>query len=165
MYIALDFFPNAIKASVNWTASIPEIPTTPGAMQGLQSAIASVAAKIDRFPLDKLGKDASSALVSADRLLKSVNTDVAPDLRQTLQTGTKLLQRLDTEVTPEARDAIIEARKTLVSADRFLASDAPIQSDTREAMRQIARAAHAFRTLADYIERHPESVVMGKKED
>ena len=34
-----------------------------------------------------------------------------------------------------------------------------------EAMREIARAAQAFRILADYLERHPEALLSGKKED
>jgi paraquat-inducible protein B len=101
---------------------------------------------------------------SADRLLKSVNTDVTPDLRETLQSGTKLLQRLDTEVVIEARSTLVEARKALGSADKFLSAEAPLQQDTREAMREIGRAAQAFRILADYLERHPQALLLGKRE-
>jgi paraquat-inducible protein B len=165
LYIALDFFPNASKTAIDWSASTAEVPTMPGARQELEVAIASIAAKIDRFPLDQLGKDARSALVSAERLIKRVDTDIRPDLRTALQSGTKLLQRLDAEVVPEARDSLVEVRRTLVNADRLLASDAPLQHDTREAMREIGRAAQAFRTLADYIERHPEALLVGKKQD
>ena len=88
-----------------------------------------------------------------------------PDLKQALQSGTKLLTRLDVEVAPELKDTVIEAKKALVSADRLLSADAPVQQDTREAMREIARAAHAFRILADYLERNPSALLMGKKED
>jgi paraquat-inducible protein B len=166
MYIALDFFPQASKASMKWAGagSAAEFPTIPGARQELMTAIASVTAKIDRFPLDELGKDARTMFASADRLLKSVNTDVTPDLRETLQSGTKLLQRLDTEVVIEARSTLVEARKALGSADKFLSAEAPLQQDTREAMREIGRAAQAFRILADYLERHPQALLLGKRE-
>jgi paraquat-inducible protein B len=165
LYIALEYFPKAPKANVNWTASGVELPTTPGARQELQQAIASVAAKIDRFPLDELGRDARAALGSADKLLTRVNTDITPELRQTLQSGNKLLQRVDVEVVPEAREMIIEAKRALVSADRMLAADAPIQQDMRATMREVQRTAHAFRMLADYLERNPSALLMGKKED
>jgi paraquat-inducible protein B len=41
----------------------------------------------------------------------------------------------------------------------------PLQQDTREAMREIGRAAEALRVLADYLERHPDALIRGKQED
>ena len=32
-------------------------------------------------------------------------------------------------------------------------------------MSEIARAARAFRILADYLEQHPEALISGKKEE
>jgi paraquat-inducible protein B len=163
LYVALDFFPRAAKAQVNWASAPAELPTTPGGRQELQQAIASVAAKIESFPLAELGNDARSALASAERMFKRVDTDVTPELRQALQSGTRLLTRLDTEVAGEARAALVEARKALASADKLLSSEAPLQQDAREAMREMARAAQAFRTLADYLERDPQAVLLGKR--
>jgi paraquat-inducible protein B len=165
LYVALDFFPKAPKANITWTTASVDFPTTPGARQELASAIASVASKIDRFPLDELGKDARTALASADQLIKAVHSDVTPDLRQTLQSGTKLLQRLDAETAPELQNTLADARKALVSADKLLATESPLQTDTRDAMQEIARAANAFRILADYIERNPQALLLGKRED
>jgi paraquat-inducible protein B len=119
------------------------MPTTKGNLQQIQNALGAVAAKLDRMPLDKIGSD----------------------LRQTLETANALLQRLDQEVAPEARDTLAEARKALRSVDRLVAPDQPLQHDARETMREVARAAQALRVLADYLERHPESLVRGKKED
>jgi paraquat-inducible protein B len=165
LYVALDFFPQARKVKMNWTADMGEIPTAPGTKQEIQEAITSVANKLEKMPLDEIGKDVRTALASADRLLKRVDTDVAPDLKLTLQSGAKLLQRLDAEVSVEAKTTLIEARKALASADKLLATDAPLQHDTRQAMHEIARAAHAFRMLADYIERNPQALLLGKKGD
>lgn len=165
LYVALDFFPQAKKASMNWASAPAILPTTPGARQELQQAIASVAAKIDRLPLDEVARDVRTMLGSADKLIKRVDTEVTPDLRQTLQSGTKLLQRVDVEVVPEAGKMIVDARNALVSADRMLASESPIQQDTRAALREVQKAAHAFRMLADYLERNPNALLMGKKED
>jgi paraquat-inducible protein B len=165
LYVALDFFPQARKASMNWSGDVVELPTTPGTKQEIQDAVSAVAAKLEKLPIEEIGKDVRTALSSADRLLKRVDTDVAPDLKQTLQTGTKLLQRLDGEVSVEARTTLIEARKALASADRLLSVDAPLQHDTRQAMNEIARAAYAFRVLADYLERNPQALLLGKKGD
>jgi paraquat-inducible protein B len=119
------------------------MPTIKGELQEIQTALASVATKLDKLPLEK----------------------ISADLRQTLATANALLRRLDTEVAPEARDALIQARKSLDSADRVLQPGQPLQQDMRETLREVGRAAQALRVLADYLERHPESLLRGKKED
>ena len=142
-YVSLDFVPNAPKARVDWSSTPAQFPTSGGSLEELQTAIASIAKKIDEMPLKQIGNDAQQTLASAN----------------------KLLRRLDTEVTPEARDMLKDARKTLSKADRMLAADAPLQQDTQAALREIGEAARALRVLADYLERHPESLIRGKPED
>ena len=165
LYIALDFFPNATKAAVNWTSVPVELPTTPGARQELQTVIAGVAAKFERLPLDEISQDARKALVSMDQLLKGVNTDVTPEVAADAS---------DHHEAPPAAGRGGFGRSTR-DADRctegigergsVLSSDAPLQHDTREAMQEITRAAYAFRVLADYLERNPQALLVGKKAD
>lgn len=143
LYIALDFFPDAPKITFDPSKTLREVPTTRSSLRELQSTITAVAAKIEGLPLE----------------------DISNDLRQTLQNANKLIQRLDAELAPEAHAALGDARKALGSADRALRADSPLQQDAREAMREFAYAARAFRVLADYLERHPEALLRGKKED
>jgi paraquat-inducible protein B len=150
LYVALDFFPDAPRAKIDWRRKPVELPSMRGSLQELQQNAADVAKRLSKVPFEQLGAD----------------------LRQTLQSAATLMQRLDSEVTPEAHNALVDARKalsaaerTLSSAERALSADAPLQQDAREAMREIARAAQAFRVLADYLERHPEALIGGKKED
>jgi paraquat-inducible protein B len=142
LYVALDFFP-ARGAKVNWAASPPELPTQKGTLVELESAIGSLAAKLDRLPLDELGGD----------------------LRQTLQSAVRLMDSIDAEVASDVKPSLAQLRKTLATAERALSSDSPLQTDTRQAMREVARAAQAFRVLADYLERHPEALIVGKREE
>ena len=143
LYVAFDFFPDAPKAKIDWTKTPPELPTIPGGLQELQHMLASLSRKLEKVPFDKIGAD----------------------LQQMLQSASSLAKRLDTEVAPEARATLAEARKTLGTAERTLKSDAPLQQDAREALREVGRAAQAMRVLADYLERHPEALIRGKKGD
>jgi paraquat-inducible protein B len=142
-FIALDFFPSPARAKVNWSVTPAQLPTTRSDLQEIQTALASIAGKLDKIPFEQIGTD----------------------LGKTLTTTNTMLQRLDTEVMPEAHGALAEARKALGSADRLLSTDQPLQQDARETMREITRAAQAFRALADYLERHPEALIRGKKGD
>ena len=142
LYVALDFFPDAQKAAINWAANPPEIPAIPGTLQSLQDSVTRVMAKLNGVPLDAIGKNAQQTLASANLLLK----------------------QLDSDVMPQARDTLASAHSALDSANSALQPGSELQQNNGDAMREIARTAEAFRTLADYLERHPEALVRGKTE-
>lgn len=143
LYIGLDFFPQAATAKIKWDSDPPELPTTVGSLGELQASLQRVAGKLEKLPLEQIGAD----------------------LRQTLQTTSRLLNRLDTQVTPELVATLSEARKAVDTAQGMMAADEPLQQDTREAIRELGRTAKSLRALADYLERHPEALLWGKKED
>ena len=60
--------------------------------------------------------------------------------------------------------ALQDARRTLNAANGTLASDAPLQQDTRRMMQELTRTAVSLRALTDYLERHPEALLRGKTE-
>ncbi|WP_431824316.1 intermembrane transport protein PqiB [Burkholderia sp. F1] len=141
LYVALDFFPDAAKATIDWAANPPEIPAIAGSLQSLQDSVTRLMAKLNGVPLDKIGSNAQQTLASANLLLKQLDT-----------------------VVPQARDTLASAHSALDSANSALQPGSELQQNTGDAMREIARTAAAFRTLADYLERHPEALVRGKSE-
>jgi paraquat-inducible protein B len=142
-YISLSYFKNQPKGKINWAKTPPEMPTVKGDLQEIQTALSSVANKLDKIPYEQLG----------DNLTKAITTANA------------LLVRLDGEVAPEAREALKQASTALRSADRLMAPEHSLQRDASDTMRELAHAAQAIRVLADYLERHPEALIRGKKED
>jgi len=142
LYIALDFFPGAAKATVNWAANPPELPTTPGALQSLQDSMTHLMARFNTIPFEAIGKNTQDTLAAANALLL----------------------RLDTEVLPQADSTLAAAHAALSSANSALQPGSALQQNTSDAMQELARTAAAFRTLADYLERHPESMIRGKPE-
>jgi paraquat-inducible protein B len=148
MFVAFDLFPDAAKARADWTKNPPELPTTSGGLAELQQTLAKFAKKLDAVPIDQISVDLRQALQSMHKMLQS--TDL-------------MVRRLDTELAPKARETLEESRKALQAAERTLAADAPLQQDAREALRQLGRASQSLRLLADFIERHPEALIQGKK--
>ena len=57
LYVALDFFPNAPKATIDWNANPPELPTVPGGLQSLQDSVTALVAKLNKIPFEGIGKD------------------------------------------------------------------------------------------------------------
>jgi paraquat-inducible protein B len=143
LYIALAFFPNAPKATMDWSVNPPMIPTVPGGLQSLQESVTNLIAKLNKIPFEAIGKDAHQTLRDADALLK----------------------RLDSEVAPQATQTLVAAKSALDSANNALQPDSALSQSTDDAMKELARTAAAFRALADYLERHPEALIRGKVED
>jgi paraquat-inducible protein B len=143
LYVALDFFPNAPKATMDWSANPPEFPTVPGGLQSLQDSVTTLLAKLNKIPFEGIGNDVHQTLRDADALLKQLDSNVAPQATQTLAA----------------------AKTALESANNMLQPDSALAQNTGDAMKELARTAAAFRTLADYLERHPEALIRGKQED
>ncbi|WP_296949258.1 intermembrane transport protein PqiB [uncultured Massilia sp.] len=143
LYIALDFFPNAPRAQLAARGDEILLPTVPGSLDELQSQLSSIASKLDKVPFDDIGKNLNKTLVEANRLVA----------------------RLDQQLLPEMKDTLASARKTFASAEALLQQDSPLQSDLRQAMQDVSRTMESLNQLADYLERHPESLIRGKAKE
>ncbi len=156
LYIAFDLFPNALPAKIDWSHDPVELPTVPGELQGIEQSLTNIVQKLEKLPLDAIAKDLRKALVT---------------LNQTLADADRLVKRFNTDLVPETRGALVEARRALEAAERsfssadkvFLGPDAPVQQEFRDALQELTSAARALRVLMDYLERHPDSLLKGKK--
>jgi paraquat-inducible protein B len=142
LYVALDFFPNAKPVKIDVTQEVVELPTVPNSLDELQTQLSSIARKLDKVPFEEIGKN----------------------LRDTLKSAEVLMKKLDAQVVPELKDTLAAARKTFSEADQLLQKDSPVQSDLREALRQVTETMESLNALSDYLERHPESLIRGKSE-
>jgi paraquat-inducible protein B len=148
LFVALDFLKGPPAATMDYAQSPPEIPTVSGGLGELQESVANIIKKLEKVPFDAIAEDLRKSLAQ---------------LRSTLGKVDGLVQHLDTDVTPEMKAAIAQARKTLKAAEQVLSSDSPVQGDLRETLEQVNRAAESLRSLTDYLERHPESLIRGRR--
>lgn len=125
-YVALDFFPDAPAATIDWSQKPVRIPTLPGEVEELEARVASIVKKIDEMPLKQIGDDLRKSIAELDRTLAS-------------------------------------AKVTLDHAGAMVAPDSTLSADLGSTLAEVSRAADALRLLMDYLERHPESLLRGKK--
>lgn len=149
MHIALELFPKADPAKIDWMKSPPVFPTHPGTMVELQATLMNISKKLESMPIDQIGGDLRVALQSLNRTLVGVE---------------QIVKRMDKDIAPAAKSTLDDARRMIKSANQTLASDAPLQQDIRTSLRELSRAAESLRELTDLLERQPESLLRGKKE-
>ena len=90
---------------------------------------------------------------------------IGANLNGALENANRLFGHMDTEVVPQARDTLAAAQKTFSTAESTLRQTAPMQSDIQDAMQELTRTLQSLNTLADYLERHPQALLFGKKGD
>ncbi|WP_040566457.1 PqiB family protein [Magnetospirillum molischianum] len=149
LFVALDFFPDAPPVRFDSSADPMELPTVAGDFQELYQQVQGILRKLDKVPFDTLGQDTHKVMVGLDASLKSLDA---------------VLRQTDRDVLPEIRDSLKEMRKTVESLQTQAAADSPLQQDTRQALQGLAEAARSLKTLTDTLDRQPESLLRGKKD-
>ena len=161
-YVALDFFAKSALASSikkgvsrkmlgkDISPAVLQLPTISGSADEIQTQISEIALKLSKVPFDRIG----------DELQQSLKM-----LKQTLDSTGQLAEKLNSDVAPEITAAMKDVSRTLNAAERTLSEDAPLQQDLRQTLQELARAAVSLRILTDYFERHPESIIRGKRGD
>jgi paraquat-inducible protein B len=157
LYVALDFFPEAPRAHLDFAQLPPELPTTPSTLEDLQTTLVSLANKLERVPLEQMAADFSRTLQSVDALARRLDTELAPEARATLAEMRKTLS--------EATKTMGDASRTFGAAEKSLAPDSALFAELQDAAREFARTAQSLRTLADYLERNPQALLRGKSAD
>jgi paraquat-inducible protein B len=142
--------PRARRAQIDWRARPVELPTDDDDASDLPTAAAQLLAKLERLPLDKLASEGTLAM---------------EQMRRTFEATSRLVGRVDDQLVPGAAALFGQAQRTLGAAEQTLSPEAPLQRELRTAASDISGAGQALRALADYLERHPESLIHGKKKD
>jgi paraquat-inducible protein B len=161
--IGMDFFPAAPPARVLRAGAHPEIPTVPTPFEEIGSKLTRLIAKLENVPIEQIGTDLAATIQGARRIANTA--ELAETLKST-QAAARELQTLAAELrrglTPEINATLEQARKSLAAAEQMLSAGSPAQHRLNAALEELAGAARAFRILADFIERHPDSMIYGK---
>ena len=162
LYISFEAVPNAPKVSFNLAARPLELPTARNDVDRIQEQAASIVAKIDRIPLDDIGKKLDSSLGSLDKTMKQVRETTLPEANQAMRTLNSTLDQVDKKVLPEATQTLKEARATVGAAKGIVADDAPLQQNLNQTLLELQRSARSLRTLTDLLGREPEALIRGR---
>ena len=149
--IGLDMVPDASPTRVAVESERIVWPSSSGGgFQSLTASVDAVMAKLQRLPLDRLGTNANDLLNSLRELSDTAKDDLKPLTTQLAQ---------------------LEAafQKTLREADRLLASvqagygaNSEMRASVQDLVAQATRSVRSIQELANFLERHPGSVVWGR---
>lgn len=188
--VSLDLMPDTPIRLVG-KSNLPEIPTVPSTFDKLTqtikrlpleelvnrliSAVSGIEKLVNSPELVAMPKKIDTVLTNGSEFLQEVRDKVSPlatRLDEAAQSFTELAKHLDRRTeglsstagkTLETLDATLKDGKTAIAKfQKVVSSDSPTISDLNRALGEMAQAARAIRELADYLERHPESLLQGK---
>lgn len=142
LYIALDEFPKAPKVASAKSTLPLEIPTvTADDLGKIQEQVSSIVAKIDKMPIEEIGKELNAALRQLTQFTAELDKSVVPELNATMKQLRKSLQDFDTLIEPGS----------------------PMTNQFDALVQELTRTSRSLRLLTDSIQSQPDSVIMGRK--
>ncbi len=147
LYINVDMYPDQPPRKIIYGGKYPEVPTIPTPIEEITRGITKIVDRLEKFPLEQIGKDLRETLAHLNKSTEQLS---------------KIMQNLDETVVPAATDTLERSQTTLTKLDRLLGAESPTGHELKRALTELADAARNISVLADYLGRHPESLVFGK---
>jgi paraquat-inducible protein B len=146
------------------------IPTVPDSADfaDIASRAAQILAKVNGMPLEDIGQNLKAITRRVRALVSSPEVaDSLAHLDGSLTQIDELLGQVKPQLGPlvaKLNDAAGEISGIAAAAHQLLGSGGGGQdANLPDAIRQLTEAARAVRTLADYLDRHPEALIHGKR--
>jgi paraquat-inducible protein B len=149
--IALDMVKGAQPARVEHIDQYLKLPTS--SSQDLSEVLQSLQSVLNNLDSATSGPELGHAIKSLDATLthlEKLTSDVQPDVKE-------LIQSL--RATSDAAQSALQSVHGLVGQG---GTEGP---DLSQLMKQLTDAARSVRGLADYLDRHPEALLRGRRED
>jgi paraquat-inducible protein B len=190
LYVGLEFVPNAPPPTFHQLVpDYVEIPTQPNDIQQLMQNLARVDFKglenhlstlitdldgaIAALNLKEMSGRITNLLVSLDRTVSSREiTNTLISVQKTMGEYQALAQNLNSRVEPlvagitntldQANQTLAQLTATVQDLGGMLAPDSPLQNDLSLALGQLAGASQSVAALAEFLKRHPNSLIVGR---
>lgn len=146
-FVSLDMHHDVPRERVGWAQQPAVFPTISSGLDDIQDSVGVIAKKLSKVPFDQLSARLTAAMNSLDQTLKSAD---------------KFLKNVDGNIAPQVQATLAEAQAAMKNAKELLGQDAPLENDLGSTLLQVSRAAKSISALVDYLERHPESLLRGK---
>ncbi len=169
--VDLDFDPAASAGAMGRREGLPTIPTTrSGELSDVVTEADSVMRKVNRLPFEEIGENLRQLTGRLRELTASPKVDDSLNhLDSTLANVDSMVKEAKPQVGPlitSLRSAADQMQSTAAAASALVGGQGAAQgSDLPSAIKQLNEAARSIRSLADYLGRHPEALIRGKKGD
>jgi paraquat-inducible protein B len=191
LYVGLEFVPDAAPPVFHQLKPLyVEIPTRSTDIQqlmqnlarvdfkGLEDRLSALITKLDfaigSLNLGEMSGRITNLLSSLNRVASSTEiTNTLVSIQKTMGEYRVLAQSLNNRVDPlaasitntldQANETLAQLRGAVRDLGGMLAPDSPLQNDLSLTLQQLAGASQSVATLAEFLKRHPNSLITGRE--
>jgi len=109
-----------------------------------------------------LVQSTQKSLSEVENLLKNTNSQLTDTLTELLVL-TKNLNKQLTLLTASGTQAFAKSEQTFNNLNHIVDQESITRHKLEESLDELSRAAKSFRVFTEYLERHPEALIHGKK--
>jgi paraquat-inducible protein B len=169
--LSLQYVPGSKPPPITQEGEALVLPSQAGGIDGITTAMADIAAKLDRIPFEEIGNNLNSTLKSLNDTVGGPEMkNAVASLSETMTSVKHLAREADTNLTPamarlpaiagELQTAVERARDALGSSGYGANSD--VQRSLARVLDQVGDTARSVRLLADFLDHHPEALIVGR---
>lgn len=138
-----------------------DIPTVDSPAEDLEQQIASIARKINKIPMDKLGKDLTIAVSQMSQILQALNEqNTFKKLDETMANVSLASGQLE-DTMLEARAAMQQIASTMESVEQFMSPDSQTQYQLNEVMAAMQQSSLSLNRLLEQLNSKPDALIFG----
>ncbi|MEO6599130.1 MAG: MlaD family protein [Polyangiaceae bacterium] len=173
--LSLEFVPGSkAPPTLAEEANALVLPSEGQDLQDLSASLSQILNKVNSIPFEEIGQNANRTLASLDRTVGGPELQRAiGSLNEALKDVSGLAREAKSDLGPalarlprisEKLESAVDQAQAAFGQNGY-GSDSKTQRSLEHMMTQVGDAARSIRLLADYLNRHPESVVSGRKEN
>jgi paraquat-inducible protein B len=188
LMVNIDFFPKTTAKFVGVDKRYREIPTLPSGLDNflkqaqeiplkelvdkVLKTIESIDRRVNSDGITTSIDSLSEGLSEAKTILKKVDKEIDPILanlkdvmisaREIIKNGEAVPEQIGLALTT-AHNTLKQAEKTLLSAQGIASENSTVMIEIQTAIQELSKTTRSVRYLTDYLQRHPEALLSGKK--
>jgi paraquat-inducible protein B len=169
--ISLQYVPGAPPATLGHEGDSLVLPSQGGGLDNITSSLSDITAKLDKIPFDEIGRDLADTLKSVDRTVSGPDVQTAlKRLSDTLADVQQLVRHADAGMTPVLKrlpQISADLQQAVAHANALLGQggyggNSDFQRNMERLLDQVNNTARSIRLLADFLDRHPEALLLGR---
>jgi paraquat-inducible protein B len=171
--LALDFEPGAGHVPVKYEGDAILLPTEEGGGSDILTAASQITAKLSAIPFAAIGQNLNKLLVTSNETLGGDQVKNAlTSLSATLESVQRLVASTDRGLQPTLHElpaltanlqaTLRGANLAVTQLNRGYGNNSDFQRGLGQLMDQAGGALRSVKDLADFLDRHPESLLLGR---
>lgn len=164
LFVDFDFHSEAEPAVLTTEGAYAILPTVPAPLEAITAQVNRILARVEAFPLEQIGTDLQQTLAGTSAIVNSSELEsTLSELDAAMKQARQALTSINTAIAPELAATLRQTRVTLKATEDIVVENSPMYVETQRMLQELSAAARSIRVMADYLERHPEALIKGKR--